>query len=76
MSSKNSCGPHTELVSNATVRVTRCACGIVHMTLLSNGVTVRMTVDAFRNAVSGIKAAGDKLDDQPVFGSTGSTTIN
>ncbi len=76
MSAKNSCGPHTELTSNATLRVSRCACGTVHVTLLTNGVTVRMSADSFRNAVAGFKAAGDKLDDQPHFGSTGSTSIN
>ena len=56
MASPGSCGPHTELCSSETVRVTRCSCGTVHMTLLRSGVTVRMSTEAFRAVASGPEA--------------------
>jgi hypothetical protein len=76
MPSKSSCGSHTELTSNSAVRVTRCACGTVHVTLLASGVTVRMSAEAFYDVASGLNAAADRLDEHPEFGSTGSTSIN
>ena len=76
MSAKNSCGPHTELMSNNAVRVTRCACGTVHVTFLTSGVTVRMAADVFRSVTSGLLAATERMDERTDFGSTGSTSIN
>ena len=76
MATKSPCGPHTELTSNDAVRVTRCACGTVHITLLSSGVTVRMSAEIFRNVASGLTAATEQLDARTDFGSTGSTSIN
>ena len=60
--SKSACGPQTELMSNNAVRVTRCTCGTVHVTLVASGVTVRMQADAFRNVVAGLR--GFKLGAQ------------
>ena len=62
-STNNKCGPHTELVANNAVRVSRCSCGTVHMTLLGSGVTVRMSTEAFRGAAAGMKIATDRLDE-------------
>jgi hypothetical protein len=76
MSAKNSCGPHTELTANNAVRVTRCNCGTVHVSLLHSGVTVRMSADAFRNVALGLSAASDRLEEPADFSSTGSTSIN
>lgn len=72
MAGNKSCGEHTELSSNSAVRVTRCSCGTVHVTMLHNGVTLRMSPDALRNSWAGFKAAIDRMDDQavPSFGST------
>ena len=69
----SNCGPHTELVSNSTVRVTRCPCGTVHMTINTSGVTVRMSAETFRNVASGLKIAADRIDGAPQLGTT---TIN
>jgi hypothetical protein len=76
MSAKNSCGSHTELTSTNAVRVTRCSCGTVHVTLLASGVTVRMSADAFHNVAAGLNAASERLEERPDFSSTGSTSIN
>jgi hypothetical protein len=74
--SKTSCGPHTELGSNSAVRVTRCSCGTLHVTLLGHGTTVRMSADVFRNVAAGLGVALEKLDEPIEFSSTGSTSIN
>ena len=69
----SNCGPHTELVSNNTVRVTRCPCGTVHVTMITSGVTVRMNAETFRNVAAGMKLAVDRIDGNPQLGTT---TIN
>jgi hypothetical protein len=69
----SNCGPHTELVSNNTVRVTRCSCGTVHVTMIASGVTVRMNAETFRNVASSLKVAVDRSDGNPQLGTT---TIN
>ena len=69
----SNCGPHTELISNNAVRVTRCSCGTVHVTILASGVTVRMSADTFRNVASGLKSAADRIDGSPQLGTS---TIN
>lgn len=75
--SKSACGQHTELLSNNAVRVTRCTCGTVHVTLIASGVTVRMQADTFRNVVAGLRGAADKLESPVDIGATGgSTSIN
>jgi hypothetical protein len=75
---KSSCGPHTDLASNDAVRVTRCPCGTVHVTLLGSGVTVRMSAETFRNSMIGLRAAAERLE-QPAEvrpTGTGTTSIN
>jgi len=67
------CGQHTELASNNSVRVTKCTCGTVHITLLASGVTVRMSADALRGTASGLRAALERMDETSALGST---TIN
>lgn len=73
---KNACGPQTEIATNNVVRVTRCGCGILHVTHLANGVTVRMTAEQLRGASIGFAAALEKIDEPVEFSSTGSTSIN
>jgi hypothetical protein len=74
--SKPSCGTHTELLSNNAVRVTKCTCGTVHVTLNASGVTVRMPAEAFRNVAAGLRGAVEKLDSSTEITATGSTSIN
>ena len=69
----SNCGPHTELVSNNSVRVTRCSCGTVHVTMIASGVTVRMNAETFRTVASGLKVAVDRIEGNPQLGTT---TIN
>jgi hypothetical protein len=71
MAFTKNCGQHTEIASNNAVRVTRCSCGTVHLTLLANGVTVRMSAEAFRNAAAGLQIAIDRIDeDEAMTGAT------
>lgn len=74
MPSPKSCGPHTELASNNTLKVTRCSCGTMHVTLLRSGVTVRLSADALRGVASGLHSALEKIDEAPPH--LGSTIIN
>ena len=74
--SKSACGQPIELVSNNAVRVTRCTCGTVHVTLVASGVTVRMPADVFRSVASGLQGAVDKLGGSAEITATGSTSIN
>lgn len=66
----SNCGPHTELIANNTVRVTRCGCGAVHVTMIASGVTVRMSSETFRNVAAGLKLAADRIDGNPQLGTT------
>jgi hypothetical protein len=76
MPPRNSCGPHVELTSNNAVRITRCSCGTMHVTLLASGVTVRMSAEVFRGMADGIADAAERLDERTPIGDTGSTSIN
>jgi hypothetical protein len=62
MAFSKTCGQHTEIASNSAVRVTRCTCGTVHLTLIANGITVRLSAEAFRNAAAGLQIALDHID--------------
>ncbi|UQA61032.1 hypothetical protein [Polyangium aurulentum] len=64
MAFTKTCGQHTEIASNSAVRVTRCSCGTVHLTLIANGVTVRLSAEAFRNAAAGLQIAIDRIDEE------------
>jgi hypothetical protein len=74
--SKSTCGPQKEILANDALRVTRCTCGIFHVTLLASGVTIQLKADAFRTIAAGLQAAVDKVDASPEITSTGSTSIN
>jgi hypothetical protein len=62
-----------ELASNPSVRITRCACGTVHLTLLGSGVTVRMSADALKGVTAGMRAASERMDEAAHLGGA---TIN
>jgi hypothetical protein len=67
------CGQHAELSSNPAVRVTRCPCGTVHVTLLTSGVTVRMSTETLRGVAAGLRGAAERLEEAPQLGGA---TIN
>jgi len=70
---KTPCGQHTELASNEAVRITRCGCGTVHLTLNASGVTVRLNPEATKGLLQGLRTAAERLEATPVLGSS---TIN
>jgi hypothetical protein len=76
--SKSACGQHTELVSNNAIRVTKCSCGTLHVTVVASGVTVRMNPEVFKGFAAGMRAAEVRFtESEPVeISSTGSTSIN
>jgi hypothetical protein len=72
MDSSRKCGPHTELVTQPTLRVTRCGCGTVHLTLTGPGVTLRLSPEQARTLASGMRAAVERIDAAEV----GSSCVN
>jgi hypothetical protein len=58
------CGKHVELASDEHVRITQCPCGTVHLTMIRNGVTLRMNEEAARSLTRGMLRAVDRLDDE------------
>jgi len=72
MSTRPSCGKHTELASNPAVRITRCSCGTVHVTVISSGVTVRMNTETMGKVAAGFRAAQEHVETVPAVG----TAIN
>lgn len=63
MAEKRPCGKHVELSSNASVKVTQCGCGTVHITFNASGVTLRMSEENLKAATGAFIAATDKIDD-------------
>ena len=68
------CGPHTELCSNDALRVSRCTCGTVHLTLIASGVTLRLSAEQLRGVAAGLKMALERLDE--ASSQLGTTSIN
>jgi len=58
--SRAPCGPRTELAKNDGVRITRCACGTIHLQITRSGVTVQLSEEAFADLA---RAAGEALHD-------------
>jgi hypothetical protein len=67
---KTPCGQHTELASNDSVRITRCGCGTLHLTLNASGVTVRLQPEAAKGLLQGLRTAAERLEASPQLGST------
>lgn len=67
------CGQHIELASTDAVRVTRCPCGTLHVTLNDAGVTVRLSAETLRGVVKGLEGVVARLDT-PV--NLGTSSIN
>jgi len=59
---KKPCGAHVELVSSPAARVTRCACGTVHVHLHTHGISMRLDADALRNVSNALTAAVRVID--------------
>lgn len=79
MSSKQPCGPHVELTSNPGVRVTRCACGAVHVHLKASGVSLQLDETQLRHVANGLSGATRLLDAaeaEVVVAKTGDGTMH
>ncbi len=61
---KSTCGPHTELVKTDGVRVTRCPCGTIHVTLSKNGTTVQLAPEYFAEVAQAFGLARTVLAGQ------------
>lgn len=72
MSTKATCGKHTTIASNPSVRVTRCACGTLHLTVIASGVTVQLKEETLRGIAGGLTTALENLDRTASLG----TAIN
>jgi hypothetical protein len=59
---EKNCGPHTELIANEHTRVTRCACGTVHVHVLSKGLSLQIQDEEFRFLVNSFSAAQRVID--------------
>ena len=60
--SKPACGPHEEIVRTEAVRITRCACGTIHLTLQRSGVTVQLASEQFGEVVQALTLARTILE--------------
>lgn len=63
MAEKRPCGKHVELASNASVKITQCGCGTVHLTFNASGVTLRMSEEHVKGATRALITATDKIED-------------
>jgi hypothetical protein len=73
------CGPHVELASNAAARITRCACGTIHVHLHAQGISMRLPGDeALRHIANALSAASRVVDhaETPPLTSQGDDTVN
>jgi hypothetical protein len=64
MSERKPCGKHAVLGSNSAVRVSQCPCGAVHVTLIANGVTVRVNEETLRGITHGLMSALDQVEER------------
>lgn len=54
---------------NEAVRVTQCPCGTVHVTLMQNGLTVRLTEQSMKSVTRGLMLSLDKIEEANEAGS-------
>jgi hypothetical protein len=76
---KRPCGPHVELASNATTRITRCGCGTIHVHLNAHGISLRLPDgDALRHVANAFSAASNVLDHEatPKLTAAGDDTVH
>ena len=57
-----SCGSHEELARTTDFRLTRCACGTVHLHMVKGGVTLQLTETMLAELVNVSTAAHRKVE--------------
>jgi hypothetical protein len=71
---KTECGPTVDIVRTEGVRVARCPCGTVHLTLLRTGVTVQLAPDYFAEIAQALSFARGIVESPPEERSRGAQT--
>ncbi len=61
-----SCGNHVELARTTDYRITRCACGTVHLHMSKGGVTVQLSDTSLAELVNVATAAQRKVESMVV----------
>jgi len=56
------CGNHEELAKTAGFRISRCACGTVHLHVVKSGVTLQLSETSLAELVNVATAAQRKAD--------------
>jgi hypothetical protein len=59
---RGSCGPHEDLARTTGFRLTRCACGTVHLHVAKAGVTVQLSETQLAELVNAATAAQRKVE--------------
>jgi len=59
---RGSCGSHEELARTTSFRLTRCACGTVHLHMSKSGVTVQLSDTQLAELVNATTAAARKVE--------------
>jgi hypothetical protein len=59
---RGSCGSHEELARTTSFRLTRCACGAVHIQFVKGGVTVQISDTQLAELVNVASAAQRKVE--------------
>lgn len=62
--SNSTCGPHTEIVKTDGVRITRCSCGTIHVTMVKNGTTIQLAPEYFTEVAQAMTLARTVLAGQ------------
>ena len=57
-----SCGNHEELARTTDFRLSRCACGMVHLHMLKGGVTIQLSETVLAELVNVATAAQRKVE--------------
>lgn len=55
------CGTHTELSSSPAAKITRCACGAVHVHITRSGVSLQLSAEHFAEISATVAGAHDAL---------------
>jgi hypothetical protein len=62
MSDDNRCGNHEELAKTAGFRISRCACGTVHLHVVKSGVTLQLSATSLAELVNAATVAHRKTE--------------
>jgi hypothetical protein len=61
MDASKRCGAHVEIVKTAAIRLTRCACGTYHLSLLAKGISLQLSADELRAVARDLGATAEEL---------------